>query len=370
MKKSLILCIGIATISLSACAPALVSLTAPELMQPVSIKADTALVTRGNVERVEQYRAFIRIRSEGLFFPDTGLRFGEYFVMAGDRVVEGQLLARLDTKRMEERIAEQDERLDRMRLEHAFETDMLALDIDIARAEYVNIMRTADFNEQTMEAADRKKMEIQRLELSLAQTLERQALTMKHAEVNVNEMKARLPDAEMRAPYDGIITLRLPRFPGDHVEPFSNLIYISDESERIVEYGSDESITVGRGQILRAYDGDVVYELERIAISRSETFFFTSRQRAIPLRMIPIDPNVELPPPGTFLPLRVFSGIAEDVLRIPANALFSDPEIGRYVYRMEGGNKIPVEIEVGLMTDTFVEVTYGLNEGDEVYVKP
>jgi hypothetical protein len=37
---------------------------------------------------------------------------------------------------------------------------------------------------------------------------------------------------------------------------------------------------------------------------------------------------------------------------------------------MENGQKNPVVVDIGLMTDVFVEIREGLDEGDVVYVKP
>jgi HlyD family secretion protein len=342
----------------------------PALVQPVSIKADTAFVARGTVERVDQHRSFVRLRSEGLFFRDTGLRFGEYFVLSGERVVEGQLLAALDTERIEKQIADEEERLQRMRTEQSFETRAIALDIDITRAEYVKMKRNMDINERQMEALDKKRLEIDKKELDLAQLLERQALTLRHSEIYLNELKALLPETKMYAPYDGIITFLARRVPGDYVEPFVPLVFISDETFSFVEFAGDNQGVVGRGHIMRAFYGDEVFGLERIPLTRQEMLFYNMRQMVAPVRLMLTDTSQSLPPPGTFLTLRVYSGIAEDVLYIPANALFYNAEMGHYVYRMENGNKIPVEVEAGINTEVYTEIKYGLREGDEIFVKP
>jgi multidrug efflux pump subunit AcrA (membrane-fusion protein) len=368
MRKIFSVFISIAL--LASCAPVAANAPAPVLLQPVSVKADTAFVMRGSVERVEQYRSFVRVRSEGLFFRNTGLRFGEYFIVAGDRVEEGQLLAKLDTEWIEDQIEEQEKRLAQLRMEQYFEAEALRLDIDIARAEFVNIMRASEFTEQTLEAAERKKQEIERAELNLTQMLERQALAYRHAQVYINELRDRLPDAELRAPYNGVITLRVPRAPGEYVEPFFNMVYISDESEFFLEYVGDEQLSVGRGHVVTATYRDTVYDMERIPLTRQEALFYNVRMMVPPLRIRTVDPDAVLPPPGTFLTLRVYSGVSEDTLYIPANALFNDLETGNYVYRMDGGVMVPVTVEVGIVTDVYVEIKYGLEEGDEVFVKP
>jgi multidrug efflux pump subunit AcrA (membrane-fusion protein) len=366
MKKACILI----CILLSACTQAAVDVPPPTLLEPVSVKADTALVVRGSIERVEQYRSFVRVRSEGLFFRDTGLRFGAYLVEPGERVAAGQLLAVLDTERLEKQIEEQMERLAQLRREQYFEAELLALDIDIARAELVAVMRAESFNEQTMEAADRKKNDIERAELTLSQALERQALTYQHSQVYLNELLDRMAQAELRAPYDGVITLRVPKTKGDFVEPFASLVYLSDETSFLLEYVGDEGLSISRGHVVKAYFGDKAYDVERMLLSRQEALFYSSRMMVSPLRLTTVDPDAVLPPPGTLMNFYVYNGVSEDTLYIPSNALFHDMEIGHYVYRMENAGKIPVEVEVGIITDVFVEITHGLREGDELYVRP
>jgi hypothetical protein len=157
--------------------------------------------------------------------------------------------------------------------------------------------------------------------------------------------------------------------PGDSVYSFSPLIYISDESFTFLEHAGDESINISRNHIIKAFYYDTVFELERVPISRTESIFFSTRRMRAPVRLMLTGPG-ELPPPGTFILFRIYSAIAEDVLRVPANALYQSLELGYYVYRMENGQKIPVQVEAGLITDTYAEIQHGLEEGDEVYVRP
>ena len=56
----------------------------------------------------------------------------------------------------------------------------------------------------------------------------------------------------------------------------------------------------------------------------------------------------------------------EDVLTIPANALF-EKDGKNYAFKVTGKNKAEkVEIEIGLTSDQNVEVTKGLAENDQV----
>ena len=69
---------------------------------------------------------------------------------------------------------------------------------------------------------------------------------------------------------------------------------------------------------------------------------------------------------GVTAEMKVASDKKEDVLTIPANALF-EKDGKNYAFKVVGKNKTKkVEIEIGLTSDKNVEVTKGLAENDQV----
>jgi multidrug efflux pump subunit AcrA (membrane-fusion protein) len=58
----------------------------------------------------------------------------------------------------------------------------------------------------------------------------------------------------------------------------------------------------------------------------------------------------------------------ENVLTIPANALFQAYGVS-YVKKIVDGEQQRVDVTVGLITDSKVEILSGLQEGDVVYAK-
>ena len=64
----------------------------------------------------------------------------------------------------------------------------------------------------------------------------------------------------------------------------------------------------------------------------------------------------------------VESGFQSNALVIPANALYKEGSL-YYVYKKTGDTKAMTEVTVGTITPSFVQITDGLSEGDEVYVK-
>ena len=71
---------------------------------------------------------------------------------------------------------------------------------------------------------------------------------------------------------------------------------------------------------------------------------------------------------GMYATVFVKSGLVEDALVVPANAIYTD-ESGRYVYLINGDTRTRQAVSTGRFTTTLVQITDGLKEGDLVYVK-
>jgi multidrug efflux pump subunit AcrA (membrane-fusion protein) len=371
MRKYVLL-IPLLSFCLTACAltaPA-ASFDIPTLQEPVSVKDDTAIVARGRVQMLSQYRAFVRVQSEGLYYGDTDLRFLEYLVVSGQQVKEGDLLALLDTERILEDIEAQERAIANLKREHEFANGFSVIVIDKARAEYVKMLQDAAvLDEAAITAADVKRESIDGLELALEQQQERQAVTLSREEDALRDLRELLPTAELRAPFDGVISRIDPKNPGDMIEPYNTIIYITNGLETFVEVAGDNISVDRNAKAVGLYHGEE-YELERIAMSRTETLFYSSLRVSPPVRYSFAASTPETPPVGSFMQVMAYGNVAEDVLRVPTNSLYSDADMGDYVYLVQDGAKLPTPVEVGIRNDSWAEIREGLTEGDEVFVKP
>ena len=344
----------------------------PELLIPVSVQNDIFTVERGRVARFEQYRAIVRVESEGLFFRETPLPFGSFEVIAGQEVRQGDLLARLDTSRIEERIDERRERINDLQAEHRILNEQREIAISMAQVELLALRQgiTESPESYLLEAADLQQLEIQRLQMDLQQAREWQAFSLSYYQSDLNEMISQLPDAELRAPFDGVVIYRASIYQGTWIDAFSPIIYLSDRQNLFVEYAGPTTPSIFRTSAVRAQIGDNSFELERIILPPSEILFFTRAGGMAPFRFAFIDePDADVNP-GQFVQLMVYSSEREDVLRVPPNSLFFDAEIGSYVNLVEAnGQRVVQPVEIGLRTPAWAEVLAGLVEGDEIIVQ-
>ena len=317
---------------------------APELLVPVSaqLRLDTAIASYGPVAEVSRRTGIVRITSEPVNFGAVSAFFDAFYVRPGDEVVYGQLLARLDMTNLEEQITRQEEHIEQLRRDFAFENSLAAIDIEIQAL--------------TGSAASA------RLELELAR--ERQALNLRHLEADLEALKARYTQSQLFAPFDGTVTHVSHHGFGAWVAPFETVIYIAPVGAQVfVEYVGGSPFGHGMTVRTQAHINGNVYDATRIGVTREQSF----RYERFPMRFI-LDTDVQ-PPIGARASLHIYTAWVEDALRVPRNSLFFNPDMGFYAYRVENGQRELVLLTVGIRTETYAEIISGLEEGDEVYVR-
>jgi multidrug efflux pump subunit AcrA (membrane-fusion protein) len=331
----------------------------PELLDPVSVKADLAKAERGTVETVSQYKGIIRVKSEALSYGVTDLVFGAYHCAAGRRVKEGDLLVTLDTENLEESIERLREEIKDEQDRYALDNEALELEIEILQAEYRML---------SGRAAESKKLDVEYTRLLLEQARERQSLWLRFARAELDGMLAERAAAEIRAPFDGIITYLADKAPGDRVDPFSGLAYISDGKELYAEYAGMTALSVPRGAVVKGAVGQNRYDLEYAPLSPGEVSYYALRGLYRPVRFTAVNPDDAFTP-GAYVDIYIHSDIAEDALCVPVNALYADVGLGDYVYVLEDGQKTLRPVETGVRSAVSAEIISGLSEGEEVFVK-
>jgi HlyD family secretion protein len=219
-----------------------------------------------------------------------------------------------------------------------------------------------------------KKIEINRLNMQLADDLTRQSLRLATARENLNNVLAMMPLAELRAPFDGVITYLFDFTRGQFVPGYRNVVYITDESDLFVEYlNNRERLAVSLDKTVSGLLNGETIGLERRPLSRQENSIIMAAMGPQNNWTGPVRFNVA----GNTRPYRVgdyvyiyaLTNQRENVLRIPVNALYSDLEQGDYVYMDVGGRKVLQIVQIGVRTTAFVEILDGLQEGDVVYVR-
>jgi len=210
-------------------------------------------------------------------------------------------------------------------------------------------------------------------------------LRIDQARASLEQAQLQLEQATLTAPIAGTITALNIR-PGEMASAGqSAVVVISDLSVLEVEVNLDETdvarVAVGQKvQVsLDAFPG--------VELAGEVTYIAPMAQTQVgvvlypvTIRLTPADPSTSrrgelVEPSGQALPLRagmtadVTIAVAskEDALIVPLRAVHTERERA-YAYRLVGGQIEQVEVTLGMMTDTEVEITSGLAEGDVVSV--
>ncbi len=184
------------------------------------------------------------------------------------------------------------------------------------------------------------------------------------AEAALQLAEAKLAKTEIKAPFSGIIGLRVVSI-GDYVKEGSDVVNLESIDPLKVDFRVPEIYLkqVQVGQTLqisldalpgRTYDGKV------FAINP----LVDAPGRAIVIRAIVHNPDTALRP-GMFARVRLITKEEREALVVPEQALVPQGE-DQYVYRVVDGKAVRTRVDVGQRRDARVEIVKGLAAGDTV----
>jgi multidrug efflux pump subunit AcrA (membrane-fusion protein) len=249
-------------------------------------------------------------------------------------------------------------------------------DINIIQLEIVELIRQAGIagpgaDYHLRASIDSKRIQLERQQLTLAQAMEQQSFEMTEQLNALNNLRALLNDTLIVAPFDGVVTHIVPLSRGQWVSLFTPYIFISDETTVIAEMHNPENDISSNKIALTGILNNTPVRLERIPLSRSEQALMQTVPGDIgPLRFSVVDyPGTLTPGDHIIVQLHIHS--RENVLRVPANSVNFERDLGDYVHVFSNGIRSLRQVEVGLriLGHPFVEILSGLEEGELVYVR-
>jgi len=235
-------------------------------------------------------------------------------------------------------------------------------DADQVRAAQANV---------TTAAAQRDAVQAQ-LDLLLAGATEEQIQTTQasvdDARVTLEQAQLRLEKAVLTAPVAGTITF-LDVQPGEIANANQPVVVLSDLAAMEVDVNLDETdvARVAVGQETRvdldAFPGveltGEVTTIASVAQTQSGVVLYP-----VTVRLTPTDLPARA---GMTADVEITTASQEDALIVPFRTVHTEGEHA-YVNRLAGDQIERVPVELGLMTDTEIEITSGLSEGDVVVV--
>jgi membrane fusion protein (multidrug efflux system) len=187
---------------------------------------------------------------------------------------------------------------------------------------------------------------------------------LKVAEAAVQLAEAKLAKTDIRAPFSGIIGLRVVSV-GDYVKEGADLVNLESIDTLKVDFRVPEiylkQVQVGQSLAVvldaipgKTFDGKV-YALNPL---------FDAAGRAIVIRAVVRNTETALRP-GMFARVRLFTREAKDAMVIPDVALVPAGD-EQFVFRIVDGKARRAKVEIGQRREGLVEVLQGLDAADSV----
>ncbi|HEY4137835.1 MAG TPA: efflux RND transporter periplasmic adaptor subunit [Casimicrobiaceae bacterium] len=260
--------------------------------------------------------------------PEVAGRISEIMFQEGQRVVRGATLIRLDPS------------------VNRAEVEQSRANLTLAKSKYDRAVDLAKSNFISGQARDEAEN------------------NLRVAEAGLQLAEARLAKMEIKAPFAGIIGLRVVSV-GDYAKEGSDIVNLEAIDPLKVDFRVPEiylkQIQVGQTLhvSLDAIPGKT-FEGKVYAVNP----LIDAAGRAIVIRALVRNPDTSLRP-GMFTRVRLFTRQLQDSLAIPEQAIVPQGD-EQFVFKIADGRAVRVKVEVGQRRDGKVEIVKGLQPTDMV----
>lgn len=272
------------------------------------------------------------------------------YVTVGDRVRQGQLLARLDTAELAARVRQSEAALENARAELTY-----------ARREYaraLDLRAKGLIPESEMAAGERRR----------AVT----ASQVRRAEADLEAAKIQLSYTRIRAPIGGVVAEVATQVGETVAASFSSPTFVTIiDLDRLEVWAYVDETDIGRvregqGAVFTVdtysdteFEGEVTAIRPMAEIQDAVVNYVTVIEIA--------DGHGKVLRPEMTTTVNIILESREDVIAIPNGAVRRDRD-GHYAFVMQGGSPVRRSIRVGYRDREYTEVVQGLDEGESVIV--
>jgi membrane fusion protein, multidrug efflux system len=212
-----------------------------------------------------------------------------------------------------------------------------------------------------------EKLERQRVLLS-KDAVSRESFDQLQTDYNViladiNLLKVRIAETEVRAPFDGVIGFRYVS-EGSYVQPSVKIAHLIDYSQMKLEFAIPEKYVsqslMGRKIAFRTqgYDDEFiayVYAIDYRVDEATRTIGLRARYNNSDKRLVP----------GMFADLTLITSEKNNAIQVPSQSVVPDMN-EKKIWLFKSGKALLVPVVSGSRTETEVEILSGINPGDTV----
>jgi len=303
----------------------------PPLVEPAQEQFDVVKAGKSDIQTALRGTAnFVSAAAANLAFKESGGRIKAIPVTQGQEVKAGELVAEIETGDLEYQISLQQINVEKMQLllSQTIKSDASDTDLQL------------------------RKLDLKREQMSL------------------ENMMNRLSKSRLYSPISGVVTFVEKMTAGDFVNAYQNIVSVADPSQLQLTYvasDSKELTQVKAGMPVKLkyrgveYTGKVVQAPSNVPIATDAN---KAQTNAVTIYMsiddAPADSKV-----GDSAEMTIDLQKRHDVIVLPRSAIRS--YMNRYYVQIaDGERRKEVDVEVGLMTATEVEIVKGVEEGQQV----
>ena len=389
----------IATLILNGCFlyPKEEKLVAPPLVKPGEVNYDLVVVERGViVKKIIGVGTFVSTSHIGHYFTSKGGRLAVLHVSLGDRVKQGDLLAELDTEDLKAGIQHQkiveskaaaSYELLHNKGESPYTVVLASLEIDsselrlreledeLARARIASSFEGTSASQSRITVLEsslaRQKLAVQKTRVNHAKTVREYnhalyvlSLDLDLVRLELENMHKELQRGRLVAGIAGEVTYIDPELSvGDAIESHRTVVSVAEPNRLELEYSGRYVAQFRQGMLLsvkiseKEYQGRVVMTPLDLPSDADKTLMGKVR-----IRVDGLPAEVSMGESGT---ISMVLAKRENTMILPKRAVRNYS--GRsYVRIWEDGVKKERDVEIGIETDTEVEIIAGLQIGEKV----
>lgn len=372
MNKKIFMAVCLcASVCFTSCGSDKETLPAPELLTPVMSAGNTVRAEIGDIDNTEIITAEIIPYTEELSFDMEG-DVDTVFVKEGDRVKKGDRLAVLaggidnaEKRDIENELETAKKNNSAANLEPEYDIKILKLEKEILRDK---VKKASGKEKKEAE----KELDVKQADIDIAEYRLSSQKEMQEIELAELRRKKKIIDEEaekyyLKSTMDGVVSYVGIR-KGLSVVSGQTAVAVSDEQRPYVRSAFVNSSTYMKVKkcyikhngneyeaAMRSYDSADISDMLEGGIAPYSYYDF--KEDGVSLNV------------GTYVDLCLESDSCSNVLILPVNAVYTDKEKS-YVYKNDAGRKVMTEVKKGVENSSYVEIVSGLEEGDEVYVKP
>ncbi len=337
------------------------AMQAPPLREPAGMEQDIVAVTRGSIGKVQTYSGLVLPEVLELSFTGAGL-ITEVLVSVGSQVKAGQVIARLNTASLESALNSARDQLEYSDTEHELNRKKRELQLDIARLELQELKNYG----ASSTSRKLKESQIAEQENQLEEFESLWALSRADMVRNVEELEKQVSAGVLSAPCDGTV-VHCAAAEGSYAMANNALIWLAAADSARIRTDYLTADQVGRATELYAMVDGYRVEVEYVPLARKEYLAMKASGETMQSTFLVKNNNGNPVEPGMEVVLFLTTEHVEDALLLPANAVHRDTG-GYYVYRVTPEGRERLSVTRGIFTDALVQITAGLEEGEQVYV--